>query len=176
VLSTPRLLLRRWTESDLDAWTALCADPEVMRWIGDGAVRTAGERAGEIADFERGFDERGFGVFAAALRRTGQCIGMIGLSVPSFLPEILPAVEIGWRLARKHWGRGLATEGGRAVLDFAFRERALERVVSIHQVSNEAAEHVVRRLGMHFERETVDPTCSRSVHVYAITREEWIGR
>lgn len=176
MLSTPRLLLRRWTEADREPWAALSADPEVMRWIGDGSARTAAACAAELADFERGFDERGFGVFAAALRRTGHCIGMIGLSVPGFLPEILPAVEIGWRLARKQWGRGLATEGGRAVLDFAFRDRALERVVSIHQVSNEAAAHVVRRLGMHFERETLDPTCGRPVHVYAVTREEWIGR
>jgi RimJ/RimL family protein N-acetyltransferase len=176
VLSTPRLVLRRWAEADLDAWAALCADPEVMRWIGDGATRPPEECARQLAEFERSFEERGFGPFAVALRRTGQCIGMIGLSIPGFLPELLPAVEIGWRLARRQWGRGLATEGGRAVLDFAFRARGLERVVSIHQVGNEASAHVMRRLGMHFERETMDPTCSRPVHVYAITREDWVGR
>ncbi len=167
-LCTPRLLLRRWREDDLDAMTAINSDPEVMRWIGDGSVQGRQQTAARIAVWEREWEEHGVGLFAVECRESGQLAGFTGLSVPMFLPEVLPAIEIGWRLGRPFWGRGLATEAARTALDFALRERGLARIVSIHTVGNTASERIMRKLGMRLERETVHPLSGRPLRVHVL--------
>ncbi|GAA0479047.1 GNAT family N-acetyltransferase [Streptomyces sp. NPDC046215] len=167
-LRTPRLTLRRWREDDLGPMAAINADPEVMRWIADGSVRGRGETAAGIAEWEREWEERGVGLFAVEVRETGELAGFAGLSVPSYLPEILPAVEIGWRLGRPFWGRGIATEAARSVLHFALRDRGLARVVGVHQIGNDDSEKIMRKLGMRRERETTDPQSARPVCVHVI--------
>ncbi|SCL14582.1 Protein N-acetyltransferase, RimJ/RimL family [Micromonospora nigra] len=169
-LETPRTVLRGWCPEDLPAMAAINADPEVMRWIADGSVLDRERSDARIAAYERHWQEHGFGLFALTLRPTGELAGFAGLAVPAFLPEIMPAVEIGWRLARRHWGRGLATEAARAVLDHAFGTLALDRLVSVHQIGNDASERVMRKLGMHLDRDTVDPATGRFLRVYAIDR------
>jgi len=170
-IETDRLVLRRWdVTGDLDAWAAICADPEVMRYIGDGSIATRAECAERLVQFETTWRECGFGLFAIERRDTGEFIGNTGLAVPDFLPEILPAVEIGWRLGRAHWGQGLATEAARAALAFAWDPVGLDRVVSVHAVGNDPSGNVMRKIGMHLDRETVHPTNGRRVRVYAIDR------
>jgi RimJ/RimL family protein N-acetyltransferase len=170
-IETDRLVLRRWDVlRDLDAWAAICADPEVMRYIGDGSVATRAECAERLEDFETTWREHGFGLFAIDRRDTGEFIGNTGLAVPDFLPEILPAVEIGWRFGRAHWGQGFATEAARAALAFAWDPVGLDRVVSVHAVGNDPSGNVMRKIGMHLDRETVHPTNGRAVRVYAIDR------
>ncbi len=156
-LRTPRLTLRRWREDDIEPMAAINADPEVMRWIGDGSVRDRALTEAGIVACEREWEEHGVGLFAVECRLTGQLVGFAGLSVPDFLPEILPAVEIGWRFGRPFWGRGLATEAARVVLDFALRDRGLARIVGVHTVGDDASEGVMRKLGMRRERETTHP-------------------
>ena len=171
-LSTERLVLRRWNDDDLEAYAAMCADPDVMRWIGRGTTLSPKACAEEIASFERDWDEHGFGLFATELRGSDRFLGFIGLSVPEFLPEVLPAVEIGWRIARDAWGQGLATEGARAALRFGLSELELGRIISIHQVGNLASARIMEKLEMHFERRTVDPSCGRPLNVYQISRTD----
>jgi RimJ/RimL family protein N-acetyltransferase len=173
MLLTERLVLRRWRPEDLEPYAEICADTEVMRWIGKGQVRTREECARALASFERAWEYRGFGLFALELRSARGLIGFVGLSVPDFLPEILPSVEIGWRLAAAHWGKGLATEGARAALAFGFGQVGLDRIVSIHQLGNGASGRIMEKLGMRLERETVDPSCARPVRLYEITRSDW---
>ena len=117
----------------------------------------------------------GFGLFALELRATGELIGFAGLAVSEFLPEVMPAVEIGWRLGRPFWGQGLATEAARVALRFGLIARGLERIVSIAQVGNGASEGIMSKLGMCLERETVDPTCNRPVRVHAITKAGYVS-
>ena len=168
-IETDRLVLRRWdVTGDLDAWAAICADPEVMRYIGDGSIATRAECAARLEQFETTWRELGFGLFAIERRDTGEFIGNTGLAVPDFLPEILPAVEVGWRLGRAHWGQGFATEAARAALAFAWDPVGLDRVVSVHAVGNDPSGNVMRKIGMHLDRETVHPTNGRRVRVYAI--------
>jgi RimJ/RimL family protein N-acetyltransferase len=132
VIETERLRLRGWRDDDLDAYAALCADPEVMRWLGaHGEPKTRDESAEQLAGFRRHWDEHGFGLWCVTPIDGDGCLGFIGLAIPTFLPEVLPAVEIGWRLARPAWGRGLATEGARRVVPFAFETLGLDRIVSI---------------------------------------------
>lgn len=127
-----------------------------------GSARDKSVRARRraLASFERAGEDRGFGLFATELRAACGLIGFVGLSIPDFLPEILPSVERGWRLAAAHWGKGLATEGARAALAFGFGQAGLDRIVSIHQVGNDASWRIMEKLGMRLERETVDPSCA----------------
>lgn len=176
-LTTDRLVLRQWdVDADLDAYAALCADPEVMRYIGDGSTKDRDVCREQLDSFERAWHDRGFGLFAIERRDNGEMAGFTGLAVPEFLPEILPAVEIGWRLARSQWGVGFATEAARAVLGFAFDDLGLRRVVSVHVIGNDASANVMRKLGMHPDRDTVHPGNGRAVRVWAIDNPVPAGR
>ncbi|MFF2118686.1 GNAT family N-acetyltransferase [Kitasatospora sp. NPDC058184] len=173
-LETSRLILRRWREEDVAPMAAVNADPEVMRWIRDGSVRDEQQTRDGIRAWEGEWEARGFGLFAVEIRSTGELAGFTGLSVPSYLPEVLPAVEVGWRLGRAHWGRGLATEAAAAAVRFGFEERGLERIVSIAQVGNDASERIMTKLGMRLERETVNPTGGRRVRVFALSADQYV--
>jgi RimJ/RimL family protein N-acetyltransferase len=168
-IRTSRLLLRRWRAEDVEPFAAICGDPEVMRYISSGTIRTHEQSALSVQAFERAWEENGYGLFAVELAGRDQMIGFTGLASPNFLPEILPTVELGWRFARSVWGNGYATEAARAALDFALVQLQLPEVVSIYQADNHASARIVQKLGMRFDRETVDPTCGRSIEVYRAT-------
>ncbi len=174
-LETPRLILRRWREEDVAPMAAVNADPEVMRWIRDGSVRDEQQTRDGIQAWESEWESQGFGLFAVEIRSTGELAGFTGLSVPNFLPEVLPAVEVGWRLGRSHWGQGLATEAAVAAVRFGFEERGLERIVSITQVGNDASERIMTKLGMHPVRETVNPTYGRRVRVFELSSDQYLA-
>jgi RimJ/RimL family protein N-acetyltransferase len=163
---TDRLLLRRWRDDDVKPFAAICADPEVMCYIGSGAVRSIEQTRASILAFERDWEKKGYGIFALEILESGQLIGFAGLSEPNFLPEIMPAVEIGWRLSRAAWRKGYATEAARAALNFGLTVLSLPEIVSIYQVANEASGRIVQKLGMKFDRETIDPSCGRRVRVF----------
>ncbi len=171
-ITTERLRLRGWKPEDHAPFAAICGDAEVMRHIGNGATRTPAEAARSIRSFEHEWGARGFGLFAVERRRTGELIGFAGLSWPDFLPEILPAVEIGWRFSRASWGRGYATEAASAALSFGVHDLSLTDIVSVHQVANQASARIMRKLGMVFDRRTVDPTCGREVGVYRLPQPQ----
>jgi RimJ/RimL family protein N-acetyltransferase len=169
-LVTARLRLRRWRDGDVDALAAMNADPEVMRWIGDGSVRDRAATGAELAAIERLWQARGYGRFAVEVRETGELAGLTGMAVPDDVPDVMPAVEIGWRFARAHWGRGFATEAARAALRFAFTDGGLDRLVGVHVVGNDASARVMLKLGMRFHLATTETVYGRPVHVYAIER------
>jgi RimJ/RimL family protein N-acetyltransferase len=175
LLTTARLLLRRWRPDDLDPLAAMDADPEVMRYIGDGSTRDREQTATTLALMERHWDEFGYGLFATEIAATDEFVGWIGLATPRFLPEVMPTVEIGWRLARRFWGQGLATEGAAAVLRFAFVDCELDRIVSIRHVDNHASGRVMEKLGLHFDRGTTVPATGQPVVVTAMTRDEYLS-
>jgi len=166
VITTSRLLLRRWRGEDIEPFAAMCSDPQVMRYIGSGDTRTREQAAAAILTFERMWDEQGYGLFAVELLGSDHLIGFTGLAEPTFLPEIMPAVEVGWRFARQSWGNGFATEAARAALDFGLVKLGIPEIVSIHQVDNHASGRIVQKLGMRFDRDTLDQTCGRLVRVY----------
>jgi RimJ/RimL family protein N-acetyltransferase len=171
-LTTSRLLLRRWREDDLPAMAAVNADPEVMRWIGDGTPVDDDATAAGTARAEQHWQTHGFGLFAVEIRATGELAGFTGLNTPYSLPEVMPSVEIGWRLGRRFWGQGIATEAARAALDFGFTDRALDRIVSIHQHGNDASGRIMRKLGMQLDRDITDSR-GRQVRIYAISQSEY---
>ncbi|GII59900.1 N-acetyltransferase [Planotetraspora thailandica] len=173
MFETSRLILRQPTEDDLDPLAAVNADPRVMRFIGNGTVRSRQQTADGLARARQEWDERGHGMFSVVIRESGRFAGWVALTEPAFLPEILPAVEIGWRLGHEFWGRGYATEAARVALRFGFTSCGLERIVSIRHVDNDASKRVMDKLGMTFDRETVVPAYGRPVAVHAIDRGDF---
>lgn len=171
-VETQRLILRQWLPGDAGPFADMCADPEVMRWIGAGTTLTRTESLSAMVSFQQPWQDDGFGLFALELAETGEFAGFCGFAVPRFLPEILPCIEIGWRLPRSLWGRGLATEAARACLRFGFEDLGLDEVVSIHQIGNDASQRIMMKLGMKRERTTTDPSCRKRVNVYRIRRVE----
>ena len=126
---TERLELRRFEAADLDGLAAVFSRPEVWAFP-YGRAFTREETADFLDAQIEAWDEYGFGCWIARLRQTPEPIGYVGLSVPTFLPEILPAVEVGWRFHPDHWGRGLATEGARAALREGFTTLGLSEICS----------------------------------------------
>jgi RimJ/RimL family protein N-acetyltransferase len=140
-LTTERLVLRPLRQDDIDAFAALCADDEVMRWLGGTMDRQTAWR--HMATLTGHWDLRGFGRWAVELRDTGELAGHVGL----WYPEGWPAIEIGWAIARPAWGRGIATEAARASLDYAWSEAGLERIIHLIRDDNERSQSVARKLG-----------------------------
>ncbi|MGC1201585.1 MAG: GNAT family N-acetyltransferase [Candidatus Acidiferrales bacterium] len=145
-LQTDHLLLRRWRDSDRVPFQAMNADPRVMEFM--PAQLSPEESDALIARAENHFDRRGFGPFAVELLADATFIGFIGLSVPNFDAPFMPAVEIGWRLAFDCWGRGLATEGARAVANYGFEELGLDSIVSFTVPANLRSRRVMEKIGM----------------------------
>lgn len=146
MLETTHLRLRRWNDADLEPFARLNADPRVMEFFPSVLSR---EESDQMVDkILRGFALRGYGLYAAELRETAAFIGFIGLSVPGFRAHFTPCVEIGWRLAAEYWGRGLATEGARAVVHHAFDQLGLTSLVSFTTERNAPSRRVMEKIGM----------------------------
>ncbi|WP_249011269.1 GNAT family N-acetyltransferase [Conexibacter sp. DBS9H8] len=140
--------------------------------------------AGFVARAIEHWDRFGFGLWVVRTIEQQEVIGYLGLSMPSFLPDLIPAdrmpaVEIGWRLHPDHWGKGYATEGAVAALHGAFERLGLNEVCSVPQSTNTASARVAQRIGMKLERTATLPgTEARGpvdVDVYWITRTEWLA-
>ena len=150
-LRTERLVLRGWRDADREPFAALNADPEVMRHFPAPLSRAESD---ELADrLAAEIAGRGWGRWAVEERETGRFAGFTGLAPVPFEAPFTPAVEVGWRLARPAWGRGLATEAARAALAFAFDDLGLEEVVSFTARTNDRSWAVMERLGMRRDPE-----------------------
>jgi RimJ/RimL family protein N-acetyltransferase len=155
VLETPRLLLRRWKDSDREPFFRMNSDPRVMEFF--QACLTREQSDALAARAQAHFEQHGFGPFAAEVRSTGELAGFIGLSIPQFDAYFTPCVEIGWRLAASYWNQGLATEGAEAVLRLAFGPLALRQIVSFTVPANLRSRRVMEKLGMTFDGEFDHP-------------------
>ena len=145
-LSGSRIRLRRWRPEDREALAALNADARVMAFFPSRPTRP--ESDAMVERIERGFAERGFGLWAIEVPGVASFIGFAGLAVPGFTAPFTPCVEIGWRLAFAHWGRGYATEAARLALDFGYRNCGLTEIVSFTSATNLRSRAVMERLGM----------------------------
>jgi RimJ/RimL family protein N-acetyltransferase len=146
ILATDRLILRRWRDADREPFARINADPSVMEFF--PALLSRPESDAMVDRIEAHFDEHGFGLCAAALRGNGTLIGFVGLNLPAFQAPFTPCVEIGWRLAAKHWGQGLATEGARAIVQYGFHILRLEEIVAFTVPANMRSRRVMEKLGM----------------------------
>lgn len=171
-LETDRLELRRLRPDDLDALAELHAEPSFWHYpLRRGQSRAESEQflAGVLEDQA----ERGFGLGAVVERQSGSLAGWAGLSVPRFLPEILPAVEVGWRLGAAWRGRGYATEAGAAWVGWGFEQLGLDRIVSIFEPANRASGRVMEKLGFETDRVLLHPARKLELEVRALPVERW---
>jgi RimJ/RimL family protein N-acetyltransferase len=168
--------LRRFGEDDADWYAAMNADTEVMRFIGEGEPYPRDRSDDSLTSILAHWEQHEFGLWAAERLDTGQPIGFVGLAIPSFLPRILPAVEVGWRLSRPNWGQGFATEAASAALDHGFATLGLERIVSITVHDNHASQRVMARLGLETDCAEVHPGLGIVVQVRSLSAERWAAR
>ncbi len=146
MIETPRLLLRPWRDSDRAPFAEQNADPIVMRFL-------TGPLTGEQSDayaqrVQRHHAEHGFGKWAVEAPGVAPFIGAVGLSHVRYAASFTPAVEVAWRLHRRFWGQGYATEAARAAIADGFGRIGLAEIVAVTTLGNLASQRVMQRLGM----------------------------
>jgi [ribosomal protein S5]-alanine N-acetyltransferase len=149
-LETERLWLAPWSLADLEPSRPIFTDPDVMRYINGGRPRSDDQIREFIARQQKHFASHGFCLWKLLLKPEGRLIGFCGLQ-PLELDSV-SEVEIGWRLTKDQWGRGLATEAAHVALHHAVEYARLERVVAIAMPENRASLHIMEKLGMTHER------------------------
>ncbi|SIN61931.1 Protein N-acetyltransferase, RimJ/RimL family [Parasphingorhabdus marina DSM 22363] len=150
-LETDRLVLREWRDEDRPAFAAMNTDPEVMRYF--PALLTE-EQSNALVDRITGhFLEHGFGLWALEEKESGEFFGFTGFQTcPPHYP-LTGELEIGWRLARTHWRRGLAFEAASACLDWIWANSEWPRIVSFTAEINEPSWRLMAKLGLEIRPE-----------------------
>ncbi len=177
---TERLWLRNWEERDRVELRALNADPVVMEHFPSPYSHEETDR--HMEHLRQQIERLGYGFMAVERLDRGQCIGFVGIQEPSYELPFGPCTEIGWRLARNHWGQGFASEAAQACLRFAFAQRGLSEVVSFTATTNLRSIAVMERLGMRrdphtFAHPKVPAGSPLSEHVlYRLTARDWAAR
>ncbi|CAN5902173.1 GNAT family N-acetyltransferase [soil metagenome] len=145
-LETARLRLRPWRDEDLEPLSELGRDPEVMAHF--PALLAADGNAALLGRLRALIEERGHGFWAVEVRGGAPLIGFCGIKDVTCEAPCTPAVEVGWRLARAHWGHGYASEAARAAVAYGFDELELSEIVSFLLPANRRSAAVCERLGM----------------------------
>lgn len=146
ILRTERLLLRPWREADLEPFATMNADSTVMEYFSKTLNRQESDAL--ATRFRDLFNRQGYGLWALEIPEIASFIGFVGLHHENFEAPFTPCVEIGWRLAREHWGRGYATEAARAALRYGFDQLGLDEIVSFTVPDNARSRAVMERIGM----------------------------
>jgi RimJ/RimL family protein N-acetyltransferase len=152
---TSRLVLRPWRREDRELFAEMSADPVVMEHYPSVLSREESDARADQNDAD--FAKLGFGKWAVEIPGETSFAGYIGLTVPAFEASFTPCVEVGWRLARRFWGCGYATEGARAALDFGFGRLGLAEIVSFTVPANTRSIRVMEKIGMKFVGEFDHP-------------------
>ncbi|MDQ6613900.1 MAG: GNAT family N-acetyltransferase [Actinomycetota bacterium] len=173
-LETARLILRPLGWDDLAQLTELHAEASFWWFPKHRAMSARETRLFMERTLER-YETDGVGLSAAVIKESGDLAGWLGLAVPHFLPEILPAVEVGWRLGERYRGHGYATEGAAAAIRYGFETVGLDRLVSIFQLANVTSGRVMDKLGFEFERETHHPLGGEMLQVRELTKNKWVA-
>jgi [ribosomal protein S5]-alanine N-acetyltransferase len=176
IIQTKRIGLRAWLEEDVEPFSRINADPEVMKFFPGPLSKVETERF--VSAIENHFNEKGFGLYAVDELASCDFIGFIGLNTATFESDFTPCVEVGWRLSPEYWGKGFATEGALACLKKGFQEFSLEEIVSFTSAINNRSVAVMKRIGlkyrMDFDHPRLDPKSQLCKHaLYSLTRMEY---
>jgi RimJ/RimL family protein N-acetyltransferase len=171
-LETPRLILRPPRQEDLGGWAAMMADEEAARFIGGVMARSAAWRT--MAAMAGSWTLQGFGMFSVIEKASGAWVGRLG----PWMPEGWPGTEVGWGLAREHWGNGYATEGASAAIDWVFDALGWREVIHCIEAANANSVRVAERLGSTRRGSThlPAPFDHITVEIYGQSREAWRAR
>ena len=141
VIETERLTLRPPMAEDFDAWADMAADEAAMRFLGGVQPRSTAWRG--FCSMAGAWSLYGFGMFCVIERSSGRWIGRLG----PWRPESWPGTEVGWGLAREAWGKGYATEGATAAMDWAFDDLGWTDIIHCIDPENTPSQAVALRLG-----------------------------
>ncbi len=180
IIPTERLILRHWKKSDLKPFAAMNADPNVREYFPN--LLTPNESDESVTIYQNEIEEKGFGLWVVELKSNGDFLGMCGLHNVAFQSHFTPCVEIGWRLAASHWGKGYATEAAQESLRFAFEQLNLPEVVAFTATENWRSRRVMEKLSMHrnadddFDHPKIEhPHPHRKQVLYRILKSEWLN-
>lgn len=177
-LTTSRLILRQWQDTDYPRFAALVADPIVMRYF-PKCLNTAESQ--QFIDWCRDLiAAQGWGFWAVELKQNSEFIGFVGLHAQPTQFSFSPCVEIGWRIAKAYWQQGYATEAAQACLKFAFEQLDLSHVVAFTAKENMPSEKVMQRLGMQYIQNFDHPKLTAESpllehKLYRIERDQFQG-
>jgi RimJ/RimL family protein N-acetyltransferase len=174
---TERLLARHWRDGDEAPFASMNADPRVMQYFPARLDRPASDAL--LMELRMHLEDNGFGIWAIEEKSSRAFIGAVGLQIPAPDLPVFPCVEIAWRLASPHWGRGFATEAARGALRAGFEQLGLPEIVAFTSVANVRSRRLMERLGMRDTGETFDHPRLPEDHplrrhcLYFLSREEW---
>ncbi|PCI75540.1 GNAT family N-acetyltransferase [Candidatus Aerophobetes bacterium] len=178
ILETERLILRTWIDTDLQPMCAINQDPKVMQYF--PSLQDLDATKHLITKINAHFDTYGYSLYAAVRKDTDEFIGFIGLLNVNFKAHFTPATEIGWRLASNQWGQGFATEGAKAVLDYAFKTLEIPEIVSFTATDNAPSKRVMEKIGLSrqksddFDHPKLNDNSPLKRHVlYRLTKEQY---
>lgn len=171
-IDTDRLTLRQFTLDDVDALAELHAEPTFWHYPLRRGHSFEEARAWLERTVDR-YETDGFAMLAATEKQQARLIGWLGLSVPHWLPEVLPAVEVGWRLGQQWWGQRYATEGAAACIDDGFDRLGLDEIVSIYEPANIPSGAVMDRLGLVHRATTRAGDRNLELSIRALTHDQW---
>ena len=177
---TERLRLRQWRTGDRAPFAALNGDPKVMEFF--PALLDPAASDAMATRCESAIAARGWGLWAVETKDAGQFIGFVGLHIPVAEMPCSPCVEIGWRLAATHWGKGFASEAARGALRVGFETLDLSEIVAFTALCNQRSRAVMEKIGMtnsneNFEHPNVPVGSALRPHcVYRLSREDWKNR
>jgi RimJ/RimL family protein N-acetyltransferase len=172
ILETERLILRAPAAEDFDAWAAFAADAEIMRHLGGVQPRAVAWRG--LCQVAGAWSIRGFSMFSVIEKSTGRWVGRLG----PWQPEEWPGTEVGWGLSRDAWGKGYATEGASACMDYVFDVLGWSETIHTIEPANVGSQAVARRLGSTLlgPVDMPPPYQDSYVEAWGQTRDQWLAR
>ncbi|MDR3509619.1 MAG: GNAT family N-acetyltransferase [Caulobacteraceae bacterium] len=172
MLETARLILRPTLAEDFEPWAAFMADEVATRYLGGSQPRAVAWRG--FLSMAGAWSIQGFGMFSVIEKASGQWVGRLG----PWLPEGWPGPEVGWGIARSAWGKGYATEGAIAAMDFAFERLGWTEAIHSIDADNTASQGVARRLGstLRGPGKLPAPFEDEPVEIWGQTRQQWRAR
>ena len=146
IIETERLILRTWKKEDADAYFQINQDPKVIEFL--RGPLTMEQVDGFITAVNNHQDKYGYTLWASCLKESSELIGFIGLNYVDWESHFSPAVEVGWRLGSQYWGKGYATEGAKASLEYGFKQSGLKEIVSFTVPANVRSLRVMEKIGL----------------------------
>ncbi len=167
-ISTSRLNLRQFRESDFDDYAEMLSDEDVMQFIGEGLPLSRIDAWRSMAVMSGHWQLKQFGLWALEEKESGKFIGRAGI----YYPEGWPGIEIGWMLKRDYWGKGYAFECAQKALSIAFEEMKIDKVISIIHPKNTASIKLAKKLGESFEKDSKISIGDTVASIYSITKKQ----
>lgn len=169
MVETERLIFREFIEDDLPMLIEQRSDPEVNKYLGGTMLQNPEALAKRIKFYISCYASHGFGSCAMIWKQTGEMIGSAGIQPLDGTEEI----EVGYSMIKEYWGKGIGTEAARGWLEFGFNNAGLERIVAVANIDNRASQHIMEKLGMHYEK--TEFHYGADCAFYAVSKEEFVA-